>query len=330
MARVVSSLDIMRVAAFNELGDDGDQYVDHFGNELARLGGKLVWQEDLPDGTTKFTAFLAKARALGAQAIYAVGLSDSGICQARVQMQNNFAYFLVTDGATGSACGTEPASAAATYGTEGWVDPTVSSDPAVMAVVNAYRKAYPNPKQIVQYTFAGCPPILSYASYARPGCQGFNANVFNVIDKYRIDTVVMSARWDELRQRGLLGLKETVARLKAKGVKVYVLGQSPMFGFDVAVLDYRAAGERPDGSSSWLASFDPVANEHLRSESSAGTFIDPLSSFCRGRTCQYKSSEGLLFGDYGHFSDLGSDFAVRSYFPLYRAGASSTAASLGR
>ena len=162
MARVAASLNIKRVAAFNELGDDGDQYLDHFDDELAGLGGKLVWREDLPDGTTKFTAFLAKARAMGAQAIYALGTFDQGICQARVQMQNNFAYFLVTDGATGSPCGTEPASAAATYGTEGWVDPTVSSDPAVMAVVNAYRKAYPNPKQIVQYAFAAydCALIL--------------------------------------------------------------------------------------------------------------------------------------------------------------------------
>jgi branched-chain amino acid transport system substrate-binding protein len=162
MARVAATLNIKRVAAFNEWGDEGSQYVDHFGVELAGLGGRLVWHENLPDGETKFTAFLAKAKAMGAQAIYAVGGAQSGICQARVQMKNDFAFFLVTDGATETDCGTEPASAATTYGTEGWVDPAHSSDPAVMAIVNAYRKAYPQPQEIAQYTFGAydCALIL--------------------------------------------------------------------------------------------------------------------------------------------------------------------------
>src|SRR5258706_5482954 len=88
---------------------------------------------------------------------------------------------------------------------------------------------------IVQYTFAGCPPILSYKSYARPGCESFNANVFNVIAKYSIDTVVVSARWDQLRQRGLSGLKETVDRLKAKGITVYISGEAPTLEYNTAV-----------------------------------------------------------------------------------------------
>jgi branched-chain amino acid transport system substrate-binding protein len=162
MARVAASLNIKRVAAFNEWGDQGTMYVDHFSDELEGLGGRVVYRDDLPDGTTKFTGFLARAKAMGAQAIYAVGSSGGGICEARVQMKNDFAFFLVTDGATESDCGTQPASAAATYGTEGHVDPTYSTDPAVIAVVNAYRSAFPKPKEIVQYTFAAydCALIL--------------------------------------------------------------------------------------------------------------------------------------------------------------------------
>jgi len=162
MARVAASLNIKRVAAFNEWGDDGTMYVDHFSDELDGLGGRVVYRADLPDGTTKFTDFLARAKAMGAQAIYAVGGQDGGICEARVQMKNDFAFFLVTDGATETDCGAEPASAAATYGTEGHVDPTYSTDPAVIAVINAYRHAFPKPKEIVQYTFAAydCALIL--------------------------------------------------------------------------------------------------------------------------------------------------------------------------
>jgi peptidoglycan/LPS O-acetylase OafA/YrhL len=175
-------------------------------------------------------------------------------------------------------------------------------------------------RNIVQYTFAGCPPILSYISYARPGCAGFNANVLKVIERYNIDTVVISSRWDQLRQRGLSGLEETVARLTDAGVTVYVLGQSPMFAFDVDVLDYRRAGGRSsDGRSVWQLGSDPKDNARLKSKSAGATFVDPLPSFCQRGDCAYRSAAGLLFEDYGHFSDAGSDLAVRSYFPLYAA-----------
>jgi peptidoglycan/LPS O-acetylase OafA/YrhL len=178
---------------------------------------------------------------------------------------------------------------------------------------------------IVQYTFAGCPPVLSYTSYARPGCAGFNANVFSVIERYNIDTVVISSRWDQLRQRGLSGLPETVARLADAGVTVYVLGQSPMFAFDVDVLDYRGAGgPDSDGRSAWRLGFDAQDNVQLKSQSGAAMFIDPLPSFCESGDCTYRSAAGLLFEDYGHFSDVGSDLAVRSYFPLYAVNRTAT------
>jgi peptidoglycan/LPS O-acetylase OafA/YrhL len=170
---------------------------------------------------------------------------------------------------------------------------------------------------IIQYTFAGCPPILSYTSYARPGCAGFNAAIFEVIRHYHADAVVMSSRWDQIRQRGLSGLRDTVERLQAAGVTVYVLGQSPMFAFDVDILDARDAGQDKNaGSSAWYLSFNPIENARLRAASGSAIFVDPLPTFCTGRLCEYKVPTGLLFYDYGHFSDIGSDLAVGSYFPL--------------
>jgi hypothetical protein len=170
---------------------------------------------------------------------------------------------------------------------------------------------------IVQYTFAGCPPILSYESYARPGCHGFNARVFDVIDRYRIDTVIISARWDQLRTRGLGGLDETVEKLKARGVTVYVLGQSPMFAFDADILDYRRAGRRSEEEAAWRLAFAPEANARLHAASGSARFIDPLDTFCRGEECQYRAGGQLLFNDYGHFSEVGASRAVQAYFPLY-------------
>ena len=65
-----------------------------------------------------------------------------------------------------------------------------------------------------------------------PGCQDFNARIFDMAARYHVDTVVLSARWDELRERGLQGLSDTIDQLRAKGFTVYVIGQSPMFAFD--------------------------------------------------------------------------------------------------
>jgi len=171
---------------------------------------------------------------------------------------------------------------------------------------------------IVEYTFAGCPPILSYRSYARPGCADFNSRIFDVAERYHVDTVVLSARWDEMRERGLEGLSDTIAQLRAKGLTVYVIGQSPMFAFDVKVLDYRGAGKSAAGDAAWYLSFTRAQTDALREASKGAHFVDPLPAFCHGNSCRYETPAGLLFADYGHFSELGSDLAVRSYFPLYQ------------
>lgn len=173
-------------------------------------------------------------------------------------------------------------------------------------------------RNIVEYTFAGCPPVLSYRSYARPGCQDFNARIFDVAARYHVDTIVLSARWDELRERGLQGLSDTIDQLRAKGLSVYVIGQSPMFAFDVKVLDYRDAGKDDVGDSAWYLSFNHAQSDAIHTASARAHFIDPLPAFCHGDLCRYQTAKGLLFADYGHFSELGSDLAVKSYFPLYR------------
>jgi hypothetical protein len=171
---------------------------------------------------------------------------------------------------------------------------------------------------IIQYTFAGCPPVLSYKSFARPSCEEFNARVFDVIAAYGIDAVVMSSRWDLIRQRGMDGLSETVDRIGKTGAKVYVIGQSPLFPFDVDILFFRGAGREPGGGAAWYLSFNESENIELRAASKSAEFVDPLPTFCSGKICKYESGDRLLFYDYGHLSEQGSDLAVRSYFPLYK------------
>lgn len=180
------------------------------------------------------------------------------------------------------------------------------------------QAAAPLSRNIVQYTSAGCPPILSYESFAIPACHDFNSHIFDVIARFHADTVVMSARWDLLRARGLSGLKDTVAKLTAAGLRVYVLGESPTFAFNVVELDRRGVGRRPDGTAWWFSTVRPSDNDRVREASTPATFVDPMTALCKGAMCLYRDPEGLLYSDYGHFSDVGSRLAVKSYFPLLR------------
>jgi peptidoglycan/LPS O-acetylase OafA/YrhL len=171
------------------------------------------------------------------------------------------------------------------------------------------------PYRLFQYTQAVCPPVLSYDSYARPGCRWFNQNALKIIDDLGIDTVILSARWVDLRSRGIGTLAATVEALQAKGVEVMVIGQSPMFVTDVPVIALQKS--QGGDSDSWPTVIEPHLNEELRAASGSARFIDPIAAACGGAACPYRSKGGLLYYDAGHFTDFGSAEAVRSYFPAF-------------
>jgi len=161
MARFAAeSLGVRRAAAINESGSDGDLYIDSFAEELARQGGRLVVREDMDETTTNFTTFLAKAKAKGATAIYAVG--GAKLCAARAQMTPG-EWFLGTDNFTGNPNCVKNAltNAADMYGTFTAADPDYTSNPEAKKVLADYRKAYPD-SPYNQYTYAAydCARIL--------------------------------------------------------------------------------------------------------------------------------------------------------------------------
>ncbi len=183
--------------------------------------------------------------------------------------------------------------------------------------------------QFVQYTAAGCPPILSYYSYARPNCQAFNKNALNIIRDHHIEKVILSARWTEIRGRGFGGLKETIEALKAEGVEVWVIGQSPEFPAGVDLIAYRNRTKAEAGrAASWPISVDPNINARLRKATGGAHFIDPLARLCDQNECPYTDGSHLLYADYGHFSEYGSAQAVTAYFPFVRTTSAKNSADL--
>lgn len=181
------------------------------------------------------------------------------------------------------------------------------------------------PYTVVQYTAAGCPPILSYYSYANnarggthnKACTPFNAGALDIIKEHHITKVILSGRWSNLKSRGLDGLSDTIATLKKMGVTVYVIGQSPEFPIDVQILAYMKGAKSPDATDKWSIHFDSDINDRLAALAKDVIFIDPMTSLCDGNMCTYRENGKMLFSDYGHYSEDGSIRAVKSYFPLY-------------
>jgi peptidoglycan/LPS O-acetylase OafA/YrhL len=169
---------------------------------------------------------------------------------------------------------------------------------------------------VLQYTFAGCPPVLGYFSFARVGCSSFNKRVPDLVRSLHIDTVVMAARWTETPLRSINQLGETVARLRDAGAQVYVFGQSPEFDTDVQHVDYISGYYKRSGPAYWTISFDPKLNEHIARQSAQAHFVDPLHYLCHAGLCEYRNADEFYYADYGHFSAYGSLLAVQSYFPV--------------
>jgi hypothetical protein len=166
--------------------------------------------------------------------------------------------------------------------------------------------------RLYQYTAAGCPPVLSYYSYARPNCRRFNENALRIIDDLGIQRVIIAARWQDLRMRGLDQLRSTLDALRARDLDVIVIGQSPMFITDALAI----ASRRPEAMA-WRNTVDPALNRELRAiVGGDARFIDPTLSLCSSELCPFRDQTDFLYWDYGHLSAHGSAVAVRAYMPL--------------
>lgn len=173
--------------------------------------------------------------------------------------------------------------------------------------------------QLMQYTSAGCPPILADRSLARFACQESNARALSLIRSQRIDEVVLAARWTKVNPRILARLHETVESIRALGVSVVVIGQSPEFSASPDRIDW-ISGQRGQPVGQWEVSFDRGINKVLATEASGARFIDPIAALCPQGPCPYRLGGAWLFQDFGHFSEAGSRLAVAKYFPSRLVG----------
>lgn len=173
---------------------------------------------------------------------------------------------------------------------------------------------------LYQYTAAGCPPVIGYYSYARPWCTAFNDNVLKIIDDGHFDAVILSARWIDMRTRGVDRFDATLGHLKKRNVKVFVIGQSPLFLVDAKAVYYLKG--HGAANAYWPPAVGPDLNEEIRQTVEAKSdrdisFIDPITAMCKKfEECPYFSDGKFIFSDSGHYSLFGSSLAVKNYFPF--------------
>jgi peptidoglycan/LPS O-acetylase OafA/YrhL len=167
-------------------------------------------------------------------------------------------------------------------------------------------------RTVLQYTFAGCPPIFAYFSAARIGCSQSNARVPALIRHYGITRVVIAARWDEVPWRTLQQLHLTVAALQRLGVRVTVIGPSPIFGVTPQAFDY-LSGQAGHRTGTAVARLDPGMTALVRREAARAEYVDPLPSLCPNGACPYRSGSTWLYADDGHLSAAGSRQAARAF-----------------
>lgn len=172
------------------------------------------------------------------------------------------------------------------------------------------------PFNIVQYTASGCPPIKDLSVNARPNCQEFNSRVDEIIDRNGIRIVIMAARWEWYMDTNALDLRRlhaTVEALLNRGIRIVVLGQSPVFRFrNPYDHTYFMKSERAY-SITGQATDEPVITA-----TRGARFIDTSDYFCDPDPwkalplCRIRDDQGFYFLDQGHFSTHGSILLVQS------------------
>ena len=164
------------------------------------------------------------------------------------------------------------------------------------------------PFSVVQYNYAGCAPVFGFQPTIAPNCNAFNDNVFAVASANHVRTIVLVARWEAAIKRGLdlRDLQRTVQVLRARGYRVVVVGQSPVFVANAArIFAWRRLRETT-GPLTEVVVFPAMLNGAIRSEAAGATFIDPMPAFCRGMVCVLGEDNRAYFVDDGHMTLAGS------------------------
>jgi peptidoglycan/LPS O-acetylase OafA/YrhL len=170
--------------------------------------------------------------------------------------------------------------------------------------------------RILQYNAGGCAPVFDYDPASHPLCRGFNGQLPELLSRYRIRTVIMAAAWQMGLDNAmsLAAVRETVERLRALGLRVVIIGQSPRFRQSVQDIYNRSLVMGHPVEQAEISAHLKKINMQLRSIAGERDFFDPLALFCSGTSCRFRDEKGFFFWDDGHMTRQGSIMAAKQAF----------------
>lgn len=165
---------------------------------------------------------------------------------------------------------------------------------------------------VLQYTKSGCRPFLEPVTGRPSDCSAVNSHAERIIEDYGVDAVLLAGRWAADADRLDL-LESTVRQLKMRGLRVFVIGQTPIFPFENAY-DYAYLTGRSYGP----LGFDRALNEAVRQAAAGAVFVDPSEALCDAGRCIFRDAGGFLYWEGSHLSVYGSDVLVERLLPQLR------------
>lgn len=170
---------------------------------------------------------------------------------------------------------------------------------------------------VIQYTAQGCPPILGLRSITEWNCRAFNHNALAIIKNEGIKRVVIAADWSEYHPTIVELVGNTLDALRRLDVEITLIGQSPVFFMDPALVAARRGEAAAPDAFAPLAIDAVGLNAMLRAQAGAAgaRFTDPMARLCPRDPCPIRIAGRNLYLDYGHFTRVGSERAVRAFFP---------------
>ena len=187
---------------------------------------------------------------------------------------------------------------------------------------------------LVQFTSSGCPPVIDFNVNNRPFCKKINDSVIKKIKEIHPKFVVISAFWAGYNGKinddptgviwekiDAVKLRSTVIYLKKIGVqKIVVVGSLPAYKIRQPDLLMRTFPFQKLNLRNYEMLNQDIFSFNLIVKSSVsnyGFFIDPLEKLCNLDGCLLSSTEEYytpIAFDYGHLTETGSKFIVKTIF----------------
>ena len=171
-------------------------------------------------------------------------------------------------------------------------------------------------------TASACSPIIGYTVAGRPKCASFNDHALPTILSVKPKVVILSASWI-LSDRTMDQLDATVGILAKQGIKVIILGQSPLFKDWVPKT---IAGRLQSENSNTLISEEGLDLSRAESDRIMSgrfngrkniKFISVMQLICPQKLCSLVADDGTpMYWDIEHLTEKGSQAVAEILTPV--------------